>query len=219
MPHIGHHINQATTRRGKLIARVGIRGGKSVRRNISVVGAILVLAISAFGMLGAGPNQGGLPPQPFLADYFSGRVFIQGAFAPFGTMLVACVDDCQADFESVPVVITGGGEYRLLEINPDAKTLRGRNVTFYLVNEHGRIKAEQASIFEGAYNISNLVLTFAQPMPTPAPVPTPPALPALPAVGDTAVPQIPKLALALGTAAAAMGMFLLVLSRRGGAFQ
>ena len=50
-------------------------------------------------------------------------------------------------------------------------------------------------------------------------MPEVPALPTLPAVGDTAVPQIPKFALAVGTAAAAAGMFLLVLSRRGGAFQ
>ncbi|MFQ6025946.1 MAG: hypothetical protein ACE5Q6_00365 [Dehalococcoidia bacterium] len=183
-----------------------------MRRNIGLVVAMLVLSISAFTMLGAGPSQGGLPPQPFLSDYFSGRVFIQGARAPFGTILVACVDDCQTGFESKPVVVGARGEYRLLEINPEERLLRGRDVSFYLVNEYGRIRAEETARFEGAYNLNKLVLTFPDPMPAPPPIP------GLPAVGDSRVPEIPKFALGLGSAAAVTGIFLLLVSRRSRAF-
>ena len=169
-----------------------------------------ILALWALGALGAGPQQQGgkLPPQPFFSDYFSGHVFLEGRPAPSGLLLVACINDCADIFQSQGVVLDQGGTYNLLEVNPEDQLLRGHPVSFYLVNEHGRIKAGETAVFEGAYSLNRVNLTFDQPLPQPLPPP------GLPPVGDTVVPQLPRLALGLGGAALALGVALLLLRRR-----
>ena len=179
-----------------------------MRRKMKLVAATLVLMVSAFSMLGAGPDLGGLPPQPLLADYFSGNITIQGRPAPFGVTLVACIDDCHTVFQSVPVTLETEGEYRLLEINPADRSLRGRDINFYVVTPWGRIKAQQTAVYVGAYNLNDLQLTF------PDPVPVAPPVPSLPMVGDPIVPMVPRFALGIGLGAVAAGLLLLAWRRR-----
>ena len=179
-----------------------------MRRKIILWLITSVLLTTSFGLLGAGPQQGGVPPQPFFADYFSGQVTVQGAVPPPGTQLVACIDDCRTGFESKPVLMSSGGAFSLLEVNPPERFLRGRQITFYLVNQHGRIKATETANFEGAYAINKLNLSFDQPLPRPLPPP------ALPRVGDPVVASLPKLALGTGSAAIAIGALLILLGRR-----
>jgi hypothetical protein len=179
-----------------------------VRRKIGLLAVLSTLTVSLFAMLGATPEQeGGVPPQPFFADYFSGRVLIQGAPAPEGAQLVACVDDCSI-FESQPVILTSGGGFEMLEVNPENRRLRGRTITFYLVNHYGRIEAAETTVFEGAYNISRLNLSFSEPLPTLD------SDTALPPVGDSIIPAIPPIALGVGSAAALVGAFILRAARR-----
>ena len=179
------------------------------RKSFSLV-VLSILALWTLVALGAGPQQQGgkLPPQPFFSDYFSGHVFVQGLPAPAGLSLVACINDCQGMFESKSVAVQPGGAYNILEVNPEDQLLRGRPVSFYLVNEHGRIKAGETAVFEGAYSLNRLNLTFDQPLPQPLPPP------ALPQVGDPVLPQLPKLALGLGFAAVVAGVALLLAGRR-----
>ena len=179
-----------------------------MRRSFSYVAAMFILGMTAFAMMGAVPQQGGVPPQPFLADFYSGKVFVQGWPAPFGAQLMACVDDCATGFQSQPVFIGLEGTYQRLEINPSNRRMKGRDVFFYLVNEHGRIQAQQTAVFEGAFNVATLALTFSDPMPT-APV-----APLLPAVGDPWVPELPKVALAVGSLSLATGLGLTLARRR-----
>lgn len=175
-----------------------------LRRNI---GAVAVVFLASLALVGAGPRQSELPPQPFFADYFSGVVRLQGSPAPTGTQLVACVADCET-FQSKPVLLTGGGAFNLLEVNPSNRFLRGDPISFYLVNAHGRIQAAESVLFEGAYAIARLNLSFDQPLPTPLPPPL------LPQVGDPVLPILPRAALALGTVTLAGGLALLMLNRR-----
>lgn len=179
-----------------------------MRRQIVLWVITAALLTTSFSMLGAGPQQGGVPPQPFFADYFSGQVSVQGRVPPAGIRLVACIDDCRTGFESEPAPLSAGGAFSLLEVNPADRFLRGRQITFYLVNQHGRIKATETTIFEGAYAIIKLNLSFDQPLPTPLPPP------ALPRVGDPVVASLPKLALAAGSGAIAVGALLILLGRR-----
>jgi hypothetical protein len=166
----------------------------------------------AFSMMGAVPlQQGGVPPQPFHADLFSGKVILQSAPAPPGIQLVACIDGCQV-FESQPVALNQGGEYTMLAANPENRRLRGRDVTFYLVNEYGRIKAAETAVFEGGFNLTRLDLHFNEPLPV-APPP-----PALPQVGDPLLPYLPPVALAVGATAVIVGIFLYVRGRRQRAY-
>ena len=168
---------------------------------------VLLLFLTSLALVGAGPRQSELPPQPFFADYFSGVVRLQGSPAPAGTQLVACVASCET-FQSKPVLLTSGGAFHLLVVDPSNRFLRGDAISFYLVNAHGRIQAAESAVFEGAYAILRLNLSFDQPLPTPLPPPL------LPQVGDPLLPILPRAALALGTAMLAGGMALLVLNRR-----
>ena len=120
---------------------------------------------------------------------------------------MACVADCET-FQSKPVLLTGGGAFHLLEVNPSNRFLRGDPISFYLVNAHGRIQAAESVLFEGAYAIARLNLSFDQPLPTPLPPPL------LPQVGDPVLPILPRAALALGTIMLAGGLALLMLNRR-----
>ena len=166
-----------------------------------------VVFLASLALLGAGPRQSEVPPQPFLADYFSGVVLLQGSPAPTGTQMVACVSNCET-FQSKPVLLNGSGGYHLLKVNPSDRFLRGDPVSFYLVNAYGRIRAAESVIFEGEYATTRLDLSFDQPLPTPPPA----AL--LPQVGDPVLPVLPRAALALGTILLAGGLALLMLSRR-----
>jgi hypothetical protein len=181
-----------------------------VRQKIGLLASVLLLTLSAFFILGAAPRQqggGGAPPQPFKADYFSGTVFLQSAVAPPGLQLVACVDDCSV-FQTEATLLGPAGGFHLMAVDPDNRRLKGRDITFYLVNQYGRIKAAETRVFEGAYNINRMDLHFNDPLPLP------PAPPTLPQVGDPFIPHLPKVLLALGATSMAGGMFLLVQARR-----
>ena len=178
-----------------------------MRRKTGSCLAVAVVFLASLALLGIGPHQSEVPPQPFFADYFSGVVRLQGLPAPLGTQLVACVADCET-FQSKPVLITGDGTYFLLAVDPSDRSLRGDSISFYLVNDHGRIQAAESALFEGAYAIASLNLSFDQPLPTPLPPPM------LPQVGDPVLPILPRAALALGTVMLAGGLALLMLNRR-----
>ena len=92
----------------------------------------------------------------------------------------------------------------------------GHTIYFYLVNEHGRIRAEESRPYIGVFDFYVQDLTFAEPLPVlvlePTPQPTPTA--SLPVAGDPAVAQVPKLALIAGGAAVVAGTVLLLAARR-----
>ena len=178
-----------------------------LRRKIGDGLAAVLVLLACLALVGAGPRQSEVPPQPFYADYFSGLVWLQGSPAPVGTQLVACVADCET-FQSKPVLLTDGGAFHLLEVNPPSRFLRGDLISFYLVNAHGRIQAAESVLFEGEYAISRLNISVDQPLPTSLPPPL------LPQVGDPVLPILPRAALALGTVLLAGGLAFLMMNRR-----
>ena len=175
-----------------------------VRRRIHY---LAVLAICSLASIGAVPLQSGVPPQPYNADLFSGRVYLGPDLAPPGTRMLACVDDCGV-FETEAVTLDPDGSYKLLAIHPEDRSLRGRPISFYLLNQHGRIKAAEITYFEGGFNAVNLDLHFE------GPLPSPPVAPDLPVVGDPMVPQLPKVALGMGILLLVAGLLLLVVRGR-----
>ena len=192
-------------------------------RKTTFLAAIAALTIVLAGAIGAGPRQEGSPPQPFIPEIYSGRVVVQGAPAPAGTELIACIDDCEGVYQSAPVRIAESGNYTLLEVDPEDERLLNRTVSFYLINDFGRIQALESTKFTGS--LTNICLdrkgtcrtqdlSFADPMPEPTPIPTVTPTASLPVAGDPGVTAIPKLALAIGAAAAAAGILLLLVMRR-----
>ena len=85
----------------------------AIRCRVTTLLSAGVMAIGALFMLGAGPLQEGVPPQPFGAVFFSGAVSVQGDPAPAGSSLVACVDDCARVFESQPELLEEEGQYAM----------------------------------------------------------------------------------------------------------
>ena len=133
---------------------------------------LLAFAVIAIATVGAAPQQGERPPQPFFQDFYSGTVTLQGAPAPAGTKLIGCVLDCVTGFESKAVELQAGGTYELLEVNPLDEALIGLPVRFYLVNDFGRIIAQETTAFIGVFDFYVLDLTFNDRLPVPTPIPT-----------------------------------------------
>ena len=191
-----------------------------VRRFQAIVFFIPGLLLVAFAILGVGPKQIERPPQPFFQDFLSGSVLVQGLPPPEGTLLIACIDGCDTGFESAPYGLKADGTFAQLEVNPDDETLVGRPITFYLVNEFGRIRAVETRRYIGVFDFYVQDLTFVEPMPvpppTPAPTPTPRPTPtaSLPIAGDPALARLPKIAFMAGAAAVVLGAGLLFASRR-----
>ncbi|PKB72881.1 MAG: hypothetical protein BZY75_04745 [SAR202 cluster bacterium Io17-Chloro-G7] len=181
---------------------------------------ILTIVVMAVTAIGAVPQQGERPPQPFFQDFYSGTVTLQGVPAPAGTKLIGCVLDCVTGFESKPVELQAGGRYESLEVNPSDEALIGLPVSFYLVNDFGRIKAEETTDFVGVFDFYVADLTFNLPLPVPTPIPTvtptmqPTPTAILPVPGDPAITAIPRLALIVGAVAVAAGAGMILLARR-----
>ncbi len=181
---------------------------------------LVAFALMAIATVGAVPQQGERPPQPFFQDFYSGTVTLRGAPAPAGTKLIACVLDCETGFESKAVELQAGGAYKLLEVNPSDEALIGLPVNFYLVNDFGRIKAQETSAFIGVFDFYVVDLTFNDRLPVPTPIPTvtptmqPTPTAILPVPGDPAITAIPRLALIIGAAAVAAGAGMVLLARR-----
>ena len=144
----------------------------SIFHRLKALAAILSVGLIALLVLGAGPRQGGVPPQPYGANFFSGMITVQGQPPPAGTQVIGCVADCVEIFESKPVLTDADGSYVALELNPVNEDLVGRIISFYLVNQFGRIAAIETRRFEGDFNIYPLDLTFTDPLPLFTPLPT-----------------------------------------------
>ncbi len=191
-----------------------------MRRSSTTIFLLPALLLFAFALMGAGPNQDERPPQPFFQDFFSGTVLLQGSAPPVGTLLIACIDDCDTVFQSASTSLKADGTFDLLEVNPPDEVLISHTIYFYLVNEYGRIQAEESRPYIGVFDFYVQALTFVDPLPAPAPVqpPEPTPLPtptaSLPVAGDPAVARVPRLALMVGAAALVAGAGLLLAARR-----
>ena len=82
-----------------------------MRRFPAIIFVSVVLLFGAFAVLGAGPYQAERPPQPFFQDFFSGTVLLEGSPPPEGTLLIACIDDCEDGFESSAYPLKADGSF------------------------------------------------------------------------------------------------------------
>ena len=173
-----------------------------------------------FVLLSAAPNQIDRPPQPFFQDFFSGKVTLQGGAPPTGTLLIACIDDCDTAFQSKPYNLNADGSFDQLEVNPMSEDLVGHPITFYLVNDFGKIASVEVRPYIGVFDFYVQDLTFTDSMPLPSPTimpePTPQPTPtaSLPIAGDPSVTILPKITLASGGIAVLFGSVLLFAGRR-----
>ena len=182
-----------------------------MRGKVTFLVACFALCLAVVATVGAGPQQA-KPPQPFGPDSFSGQVSVQGALAPAGMQLYACIESCEV-YLSAPVGIEEGGIYSQLLIGPSDRSLVGHPVFFYLANRFGRIKAAEVVDFQGATQIFDQDLTFSDSVPSPTATPSVTPTASLPAPGDPTVTAIPKIALLFGIVTLFTGVVLLLILR------
>ena len=191
-----------------------------VRRFLTIGLLVSGLLVMALAVIGAGPNQAERPPQPFFQDFFSGSVSLQGSPPPEGTLLIACIDDCETVFQSAPYSLKADGSFDQLEVDPSREELVGHTITFYLANEFGSIRAVESRPYVGVFDFYVQNLSFLDPMPAPGPTPVPEPTPrptptaSLPVAGDPSVARLPKMALMAGGVAVVAGAGLLLAARR-----
>ena len=192
-----------------------------MRRYLPGLVAVALCAAVAVASLGAVSQQG--VPLPLI---YGGNVFIQGTEAPEDLVLFACVQSCPS-YQSDPVTTGPGGVYGILVLGPSNESFLNKEITFWIENEFGRIKATQTAIYRVPSDPKGLTptlnLEFADPLPTPPPpsptptptiTPTPSPTPLLPVPGDASVPRLSTIALIAGIAAVAVGGSILLLLRR-----
>lgn len=126
---------------------------------------VLVSIYIGMVALGASPRQESVPPQPFYADFYSGTVSIDDLIGDGNVNLFACVLNCER-FQTDSILINlNEGSYTGLKISPTDKKLLYQEVTFYLDNGVGMVKAEETSLMEGAFIRKIVDLTFEGPFP------------------------------------------------------
>ena len=189
-----------------------------MRPNVAILTVVLTSIVTGTLALGA-VSQQGVPAFPIV---YGGKVSIQGAAAPDGLSLVACVAGCDAGWES-KAAKTLEGRYVALKVEAPESLVK-EETTFWLVNEFGRIKAKQTANYEPSLEVSRtLDLEFDEPMPTPPPptptptptvTPTPLPTPGLPIPGDPSAPRLANGAIIAGIAALLVGGAVLLLARR-----
>lgn len=176
--------------------------------------AVVVIALGAMflGFVQAAPReQQQASPQLYL---YSGKVTVAGVPAPDGLPIVAKVGDYTSE-----EVTAKSGQYLQLKVLPGI-AYNGLPITLWAGDvqaDQVGARYEQTALF-GIPVILLLDLNFATlptgftPFQTPTPAPSPtPTLPSgtiiLPNIGDTAVPVLPWLAIAIGVGAIGGGLF------------
>ena len=138
---------------------------KSTRTVVRIFILMLSSWVAVIG-IGAMPKQESVPPQPFYADFYSGRVGVTDEWPEVGVKLYACVLDCSRFRTEMVGVDVKSGWYEGLKIDPSDKRLLYQEVTFYLDNGLGSVKAPETSVMEGAFIRKIVDLTFDGPAPT-----------------------------------------------------
>ena len=168
---------------------------------------IFLIALMLMGVGGSSPAAQQLPPFPRI---YLGSVTISGEPAPDGLEVIARI----RDQVSSPRPVTDG-KYVALTVNVPDGTYVGETITFHI----GEIQADQTSIFQAATMfgganslIETLDLTFGSVPVEVALDPTVDATP--PIIGDSSVPMIPPIAMAMGLSLLVMGIATLRLIRQ-----
>ena len=136
---------------------------------------MICLSASIFCM-GASPKQESVPPQPFYADFYSGQLTVTEKWPSEGIRIYACVLDCDRFKTTESEINVNSGKYSDLKIAPTDRKLLYQEVTFYISNGIGSVKANETSLMEGAFIRKEVNLTFAAPPPMEIQEPTLPAV-------------------------------------------
>ncbi len=164
-----------------------------MRRTWIVAIGMFALTVLIANVLWSNISYAGGPPQPYYADYVMGQIDLGDQVVADGLRVAACISGCPV-YETDHVSVGENGEYKLA-LHPEDRRLAGRVAIIYLLNDYGRVRANETVAFSGGFKTHQLDLTFNESLPIP------PELPDLPVVGDEIVPLLPKYAIVFGISA------------------
>ena len=127
-------------------------------RAIAILAGMLLL-ITSLASLGAGPDE---PKASTVTDdweIFEGHAYADNRAAPSGVALVACLGGCDEGYQTDPVITGKDGIYEV-KIDPGQARPVGRMVTFWLIDDTGRVEADQDVLFRGQGETRILDLNF-----------------------------------------------------------
>ena len=201
-----------------------------MRLKILKVGVLAAYMMALAAGLGAALGQV-VPEPPVPPNVFAGDVFIGGQPAPDGVEIFARADIYQSNVarpgfapDERPIVLTEGGKYFNLKVQPPGQAFVGKTITFHATIGFGDVPAQETDVltrglrFETDFGLHFPDAPPGSPTPTPKPTPTftptPTPTPVLPIPGDPSVPRLSRLALILGGVAVVAGVGLLLIMRR-----
>ena len=167
-------------------------------RTRKLIVGLFALSMFAGHLLLSDVSYAGGPPQPYYADYVMGTIDLGDSVVTEDLRIAACISGCQV-YETNHVTIGEDGEYKLA-LHPEDRRLAGRIAIIYLLNDYGRVRANETVAFSGGFKTHQLNLTFEKSLPVP------PDLPDLPAVGDEVIPLLPGYAIVFGVSAIMLGI-------------
>ena len=108
-----------------------------------------------------------MPAVPTFPNIFSGQVFLGSDPAAPRSQVLACVDGCASGWESFPISVGEDGAYQTLIVQPPSRESYGKDITFFILTDDGRVQADEMSAFSG--DVANLSRTIDLHFPTPSP--------------------------------------------------
>ena len=154
---------------------------------------LFALSVLICNVLSNNVSYAGGPPQPYYADYVMGLIDLGDQGVAEHLRVAACISGCPV-YETDHVAIGENGDYKLA-LHPEDRRLSGRVAIIYLLNDYGRVRANQTVVFSGGFKTHKVDLTFNESLPVP------PDLPRLPVVGDEVIPLLPKYVKGFGISA------------------
>ena len=131
----------------------------SVKQRIVIPLAGVLLLLTLFAALGAGPDEPKASNVNDTWEIFQGHAYADNRAAPAGVSLVACLGGCESGYATSPVSTGPDGIYRV-KIAPGQLRPDGRMITFWLVDGADRVEADQDILFRGHGETRVLDLNF-----------------------------------------------------------
>lgn len=128
------------------------------RRAVAIFAGLLLL-VTLLASLAAGPDDTKASNVNNDWEIFEGHAYAANRAAPSGVSLIACLGGCDDGYRTDEVITGKDGLYQV-KVEPGQSRPIGRMVTFWLLDDSGRVEADQDVLFRGQGETRVLDLNF-----------------------------------------------------------
>ncbi len=129
------------------------------KRKVVSIFTVLLLLSTLLASLAAGPDDPRASTVNNDWEIFEGHAYADNRAAPSGVSLIACLGGCEDGYQTEAVVTGKDGLYQV-RVEPGQTRPIGRMVTFWLLDDSGRVEADQDVLFRGQGETRVLDLNF-----------------------------------------------------------